>query len=77
MEIQNAIREISPENKRVPMEKKDRIIILKNLVTPTTIVECGFLSNPDDEKKLQQDTYQEQLAKTIKQGIESYFKISS
>lgn len=36
---------------------------------PTVIVECGFLSNPFDEKNLTDSNYQLLLAQTIYQGI--------
>lgn len=62
------------ENKREPQEKKDPIVILTDLKTPTTIVECGFLSNAAEEKKLGTDEYQSKVAEAIKAGIDSYFK---
>ena len=40
---------------------------------PTVIVECGFLSNPEDAKKLTDETYQEKLAFQIYLGIQKYF----
>lgn len=71
--IQKALREIvDPENKREAMLKKAEIIILKNLKTPTVIVECGFLSNPQEEKKLATVEYQDKLALAIKEGIMKY-----
>jgi len=71
--IQKSLREIvDPENKREAMLKKAEIIILKNLKTPTVIVECGFLSNPQEEKKLATAEYQDKLALAIKEGIMKY-----
>ncbi|NJD01127.1 MAG: cell wall hydrolase [Ruminiclostridium sp.] len=63
-----------PENKREPQLKKDPIIILANLKTPTVIVECGFLSNGGEEKKLGEKGYQDKLAVAITAGIQEYFK---
>ena len=40
---------------------------------PTTIVECGFLSNPGEEKLLLTDDYQNKLAWGIYSGIVDYF----
>ncbi|QNU67532.1 N-acetylmuramoyl-L-alanine amidase [Ruminiclostridium herbifermentans] len=77
-EIQNSIRlNVDNTNDRVALVKKDQIMILKNLKTTTVIVECGFLSNADEEKKLATEEYQGKLAKAIKVGIDSYFKGSS
>jgi len=72
--IQDALREnVDRGNKRVPQEKKEQIVILKNLKTPTTIVECGFLSNPEEERKLATDEYLMKIAEAIKKGIDDYF----
>jgi len=71
--IQSNLNEaIQKENKRVPM-KLDNVYIMKHVEIPTTIVECGFLSNPEEEKMLLEDTYQEKLAWGIYNGIMEYF----
>lgn len=73
--IQKSMREmLDKDNKRDPQLKKDQIVILKDLKTPTVIVECGFLSNAAEEKKLGTDEYQTKIAEAIKAGIDSYFK---
>lgn len=73
--IQDSLREnVDKSNKRAPQEKKDQIVILTDLKTPTTIVECGFLSNAEEERKLGTDEYQAQIAAAIKEGIVNYFK---
>ena len=61
------------ENKRVAM-KLDNKYLIKNIEIPISIVECGFLSNPQEEKELQDDVYQENLALGIYNGIIDYFK---
>ncbi len=77
-DIQNTIRlNVDNANQRVALVKKDQIIILKNLKTPTVIVECGFLSNADEEKLLCQKDYQNKLADAIKLGIDGYFSQSN
>ena len=73
--IQQSMREmLDKKNKRDPQLKKDQIVILKDLKTPTTIVECGFLSNAAEEKKLGTDEYQSKIAEAIKAGIDNYFR---
>ena len=47
--------------------------IRKYVEIPTTIVECGFLSNPNEEKLLLEDEYQNKLAWGIYNGIIDYF----
>lgn len=63
---------IQKENKRVAM-KIDNIYIMKNVEIPISIVECGFLSNEEEEAKLQNDEYQTRLAWGIYNGIMDYF----
>ena len=69
---ENLNKTIEKENNRVPM-KLDNVYIVKNVEIPLTIVECGFLSNEEEERKLQEDDYQEKLAWGIYNGIINYF----
>lgn len=72
--IQTNLNEsIQKQNDRVSM-KIDNIYIIKHIEIPTTIVECGFLSNPEEEKLLLQDEYQDRLAWGIYNGIMDYFE---
>ena len=64
---------IQKENKRVPM-KISNVYLMEHIKIPAAIVECGFLSNPEEEKELQNDEYQNRLAWGIYNGIMEYFK---
>ncbi|MGI6702002.1 MAG: N-acetylmuramoyl-L-alanine amidase family protein [Christensenellales bacterium] len=46
--------------------------MLKCTAAPSVIVECGFLSNPEDEKLLCSDAYLKELAYYIFSGVISY-----
>jgi len=71
--IQNNLNDaIQRENNRVA-KSIDNIYIVKHIEIPTTIVECGFLSNPEEEKLLLEDEYQNRLAWGIYNGIIDYF----
>ncbi len=63
---------INPENQREIL-KLDNIYIMENIEIPISIVECGFLSNPEEEKLLQEQEYQEKIAWGIFIGINNYF----
>lgn len=63
---------IQKENKRVAM-KLDTVYIMKHVEIPISIVECGFLSNPEEEQQLLNDEYQDRLAWGIFNGIIEYF----
>lgn len=69
---ENLNEAIQKENKRVAM-KLDNVYIMKHVEIPISIVECGFLSNQEEEKLLLQDDYQNRLAWGIYNGIIDYF----
>lgn len=68
-ELNNSIQK---ENKREAQFLTGKYII-DHVEIPISIVECGFLSNPEEEKQLQQDEYQNRLAWGIYNGIMDYF----
>lgn len=47
--------------------------LLRNLSIPAVLVECGFLSNPSDEKRLQEEGYREKIAQAVCDGVHAYF----
>lgn len=65
-----------PENKskREHLKAPDGIFLLKKADIPAVIVECGFLSNFDEEKLLNTEKYQKKLAGAIVKGIENYYE---
>lgn len=48
--------------------------LLKNAPAPMIIVECGFLSNPQDAELLITEAYQEQMAQAIYLGVLAYYE---
>ena len=48
--------------------------ILKSTDNPAVIVECGFLSNPEEEQLLLSKKYQNKIAKAITDGVCAYVK---
>ena len=68
---QELIHGADPTNHRKE-KANNSYYLLKNVSMPTVIVECGFLSNPDESKKLVDDAYQQKLAWTIHLGILKY-----
>jgi N-acetylmuramoyl-L-alanine amidase len=62
---------VEKDNKREAHPIKD-IIVLKDVDIPAVVVECGFLSNEQDEKLLVTNEYQDKLAWGIYTGITNY-----
>jgi N-acetylmuramoyl-L-alanine amidase len=69
--IQEGLRE-TLEMGRVVKERGD-IFILKRAEVPGALVEMGFLSNPEEAKKLTDERHQSALALAIYKGVLSYF----
>lgn len=71
--MQDSLKTIlDPNNKRVPQVKKN-IKVMDSTKVPVILIECGFLSNPPEEKKLVSELYQEKTAWAIYTGIMRYF----
>ncbi len=72
--IQAALIEgLSPQKERVAMAG-DYFIL--SLDIPSVLVECGFISNPEEEKLLLDADYQQRLAQAIRAGVEEYFSLA-
>ena len=47
--------------------------VLKAPDIPSILIETAFISNPDEEKRLNDDDYQDKMANAILKGIRAYF----
>lgn len=74
--IQMALKEIADnKNKRVSKAAKEQYRILRDgYAGACVLVECGFLSNYEEEQKLKSDEYQEKVVKGIVAGVNKYFE---
>jgi len=73
--IQKALTEkVDKENKR-QVKENENYYVLKKTTVPSAIVECGFLSNPTEEKKLNSEEYRQMMAWGIYVGITEYFAL--
>ncbi len=61
-----------PEGFKSQGLRTDNLYILKSGTQPCVLVECGFLSNPEEESNLQNPDYQHALASGICQGVAAY-----
>ncbi len=74
--VQKALEaSIDDGKERFAMAKND-IYLFKDVYTPIILVECGFLSNFDDEKNLKAPAFQQKIARSIMGGIAKYYGIN-
>lgn len=71
--VQKKLKEVVDTGNNRVAKELSTVYLLKNTKNPSIIVECGFLSNNEELKKLQDDTYQEKLAWAIYLGIIEYY----
>ena len=66
--MQKALLAVDEGNTR-QAKANDTYYLLKRTEVPTIIVECGFLSNPEEAAKLIDSDYQKKMADAIAEGI--------
>lgn len=64
--------QIQPDNKRQIKESGTSIYVLYNATKPAVMVECGFISNPNELSQLKTEEYQSKMAFSISTGIMNY-----
>lgn len=67
------VEELDRENHRQAKGNKT-YYLLKKTEAPLTIVECGFLSNPEEAKLLTDPKYQKKVAQAVCQGTMEYLE---
>lgn len=67
--IQSSLNTISYPRK---IKKMPDIYMYRRLKIPGVLVECGFISNPQERKKLTNPNYQQKLAEVITKSIVKY-----
>ena len=70
--MQNKFAELQPGNDREIKLSGDELFLLKSNPNPSLMIECGFLSNPDEEARLSTWEYQQQVAFSIYGGLMEY-----
>lgn len=75
LKLGNAVlRELEQVNRlHKPRVEQAGFAVLKAPDIPSILVETAFISNPEEEARLRDDAYQEQMARAILTGIKRYF----
>jgi N-acetylmuramoyl-L-alanine amidase len=68
----NVKNELQPSNKRVTKQATSSIFLLHNASFPAILIECGFLSNPQEAAKLSNEEYRQELSRAIFRAIMEY-----
>ncbi len=63
---------LQPENEREITKAGSNIYLLNNCDNPSVLVECGFLSNPEESALLADEEYRRQLSFAVCCGIIEY-----
>lgn len=56
---------LQPDNERAVKQIPDTVYIMNHITCPAVLIECGFLTNPQEEVLLRSDDYQRKLAAVI------------
>ena len=63
---------LQPDNQRQNKKADSGIYLLNNCTNPCVLVECGFLSNPEETARLADENYQKQIAFAIYTAVVEY-----
>lgn len=64
--VQDLVRDtLDPHNKRTPVKIPSSVYLMNHISCRAILVECGFLTNPQEEELLRSDAYQKKLAMTL------------
>lgn len=64
--FQNSVKAaLQPENQRAVKQIPDSVYIMNHVTCPAILIECGFLTNPEEEALLRDEDYQRKLSAVI------------
>lgn len=67
--IQDLVREsLDPSNTRTPQRIPETVYLMNHISCRAVLVECGFLTNPEEDRLLQDESYQRKLAMVLGAG---------
>ncbi len=71
--VQSLVREkIQPNNDRSIKQAGSNIFVLDRISSPAILIECGFLSNPEECRNMSNEKYRQRLSLAIFSGIVKY-----
>lgn len=73
--IQDGIGRVTGAKTHTVKTADEKLFLMKNPPVPSILAECGFLSNPEEERKLTDEKYQAKIAWAIADEILKYYNI--
>lgn len=67
--IQESISKLTGAKTHTVKAASDTLFLMKNPIPPAILVECGFISNPEEERLLNDDNYQSKIAFSIANAV--------
>lgn len=71
--MQELFAQLQPGNDREVKLIDNGLYLFKDTKQPALLIECGFLSNPNDAENLSSAEYRKKVAFTIYSGLDRYF----
>ncbi len=65
------IQTVNPDSHR-QIKKADGVYLMQHIDCPGVLIECGFISNPQEEYLLRNHTYQQKLCSVIASTLSNY-----
>jgi N-acetylmuramoyl-L-alanine amidase len=75
--MRDRFRVLQPNNDREIKIIDNNLFLFKDTVQPALLIECGFLSNPEDAANLSNTEYQKKIAFTIFSGLNDFLPAGS
>lgn len=70
------VRHLNPGSNR-KSKKADGIYVMEHVCCPSVLIECGFLSNPEEEAKLRNSEYQKALSCVIATALSQHIALDA
>jgi N-acetylmuramoyl-L-alanine amidase len=71
--VLGALKRVGKTHK--PQVERANFVVLRSPDVPSMLVETAFISNPGEEKKLNDPVYRKRLAEAIRDGVRDYFHL--
>lgn len=73
----NLVSRLDSSNRRVARPAPAELLLTSSVKCPSILVECGFMSNPEEVKHLSDDTYQTKIAAVLTASYIQYLNNSA